>query len=141
MAENVYDVVVIGGGPGGYVAAIRAGQLGLEAACVEKESKYGGTCLRVGCIPSKALLDASEKFYHAKHGYAALGVAFDSLRLDLPAMMGRKDKIVSQLTGGVSLLLKKNKVDAIVGTARLKSAARLKSSGPMARWWCSRRRM
>jgi len=121
MGDTVYDVVVIGGGPGGYVAAIRAGQLGLKAACIDKEAKFGGTCLRVGCIPSKALLDASEKFYHAGHGYAALGLKFDNLQLDLPALMARKDKIVNQLTGGIAGLLKKNQVDAIVGTARFVS--------------------
>src|SRR5580698_5819898 len=110
MAETMYDVVVIGGGPGGYVAAIRAGQLGLKAACIDKESKFGGTCLRIGCIPSKALLDATEKLYHARHGYAEMGIKFDNLQMDLPTLMARKDKIVNQLTGGVSFLLKKNKV-------------------------------
>jgi dihydrolipoamide dehydrogenase len=121
MAETIYDVVVIGAGPGGYVAAIRAGQLGLKTACIDKESKFGGTCLRVGCIPSKALLDASEKIYHARHGYAEMGIKFDNLQLDLPAMMARKDKIVNQLTGGVSFLLKKNKVDAFNGAAKFLS--------------------
>ncbi len=121
MAETVYDVVVIGAGPGGYVAAIRAGQLGLKAACIDKESKFGGTCLRIGCIPSKALLDATEKLYHARHGYADMGIKFDNLQMDLPTLMARKDKIVNQLTGGVSILLKKNKVDAITGSARFVS--------------------
>jgi dihydrolipoamide dehydrogenase len=118
MAEAIYDVVVIGAGPGGYVAAIRAGQLGLKTACIDKEAKFGGTCLRIGCIPSKALLDASEKIYHARHGYAEMGIKFDNLQLDLPAMMARKDKIVNQLTGGVAFLLKKNKVDAFNGVAK-----------------------
>ena len=121
MAETVYDVVVIGAGPGGYVAAIRAGQLGLKTACIDKEQKFGGTCLRIGCIPSKALLDATEKFHHAGHGYQDMGIKFDNLHVDLPTLMARKDKIVNQLTGGVSFLLKKNKVDAINGAARFVS--------------------
>lgn len=119
MAEQSYDLVVIGGGPGGYVAAIRAGQLGLKVACIEKESKLGGTCLRVGCIPSKALLDASEKFAAARDHYADMGIVVGDLKLDLPAMMARKSKVVEQLSTGVNGLFKKNKVDRIAGTARL----------------------
>lgn len=126
MAENNFDLVVIGAGPGGYVAAIRAAQLGFKTACIEKEPALGGTCLRVGCIPSKALLDASEKYDHARHGYAAMGIAFDGLRLDLPAMMARKEKVVGQLTGGVSGLLKKNKVERIQGVASFTSPTTLK---------------
>ena len=121
-----FDLVIIGAGPGGYVAAIRAAQLGLKVACVEKEPKLGGTCLRIGCIPSKALLDASEKFYHAGHGYAAMGVAFDGLRVDLPAMMSRKDKVVDQLTGGVAFLFKKNKIERLSGTATFVSPTQIK---------------
>jgi len=121
MAESTFDLVVIGAGPGGYVAAIRAAQLGFKTACIDKEAKFGGTCLRVGCIPSKALLDASEKFAHAKHTYANLGIKFDNLQLDLAAMMARKDKVVDQLTTGVSGLMKKNKIEKIVGTAKFTS--------------------
>lgn len=121
MAESTFDLVVIGAGPGGYVAAIRAAQLGFKTACIDKEAKFGGTCLRVGCIPSKALLDASEKFAHAKHSYANIGIKFDNLQLDLAAMMARKDKVVEQLTTGVSGLMKKNKIEKIVGTAKFTS--------------------
>ena len=123
-----YDVAVIGGGPGGYVAAIRAGQLGLKTACIErwqapagKDVVYGGTCLNVGCIPSKALLESSHRFEEAGHGFAAHGVKVSGVKLDLDAMQKRKGKIVGELTGGIRLLLKKNKVDAIAGTARLAS--------------------
>ncbi len=120
-SQNGYDLVVIGAGPGGYVAAIRAAQLGMKVACIDKESRFGGTCLRVGCIPSKALLDASEKFEHARHSYASLGIECDKVSLNLPAMMARKQKVVEQLTTGVSGLLKKNKIDKIVGRAAFKS--------------------
>ncbi len=129
MAETAFDVVVIGAGPGGYIAAIRAAQLGLKTACIDRESRFGGTCLRVGCIPSKALLDASEKFYHASHGYAQMGISFDGLKLDLAAMMARKEKIVEQLTSGVSGLLKKNKIEKIVGAARFSGPNMLEVTG------------
>ncbi len=121
MAEAVFDVVVIGAGPGGYIAAIRAAQLGLKVACVDKEARFGGTCLRVGCIPSKALLDASEKFYQAKHGFAGLGITFEGIKLDLGALMAKKEKVVETLTTGVSGLMKKNKIEKIVGTAKFVS--------------------
>ncbi len=94
MADAPYDVVVIGGGPGGYVCAIRAAQLGLKTACVEKRGSLGGTCLNVGCIPSKALLNASEKFAEAGHGLAALDIKAGEVSLDLATMMGHKDKVV-----------------------------------------------
>lgn len=124
MADNSvsYDLVVIGAGPGGYVAAIRAAQLGFKVACIDKESQFGGTCLRVGCIPSKALLDASEKFVLAGHHLSALGIKIDRVSLDLPAMMTRKGKVVDQLTNGVSALLKKNKIDKITGQATFTSS-------------------
>src|SRR6187549_2438405 len=96
-----YDLVVIGAGPGGYVAAIRAAQLGMNVACVEKEPALGGTCLRIGCIPSKALLESSELFSEAKGKFAAHGLKFSGLELDLPAMFKRKEQIVSMLTKGV----------------------------------------
>ena len=102
-----HDLVFIGGGPGGYVGAIRAAQLGLNTACVELESRLGGTCLRVGCIPSKALLEASERYEEAKHHLGDFGVNVGSVELDLQKMMGRKDTIVSGLTGGIDFLFKK----------------------------------
>src|SRR5215470_13729482 len=99
-----YDVVVIGAGPGGYVAAIRAAQLGLKAACVDSRSSLGGTCLNVGCIPSKALLQSSEKFAEARTALAEHGVRVGEVGLDLAAMMDRKDKVVAALTRGVEFL-------------------------------------
>src|SRR6185503_14973241 len=98
MAEEVYELIVIGSGPGGYVAAIRAAQLGLEVACVEKRATLGGTCLNIGCIPSKALLNSSEKYEEALHGLAAHGVKVAGAALDLPALMQRKDKALEGLT-------------------------------------------
>src|SRR5262245_1405685 len=98
---DTYDLIVIGAGPGGYVAAIRASQLGFSVACVEKDPTLGGTCLNVGCIPSKALLESSEKYAEAAHGLAAHGISVGNLGLDLGKMLARKDKIVKQLTGGV----------------------------------------
>lgn len=112
MSDN-FDLVVIGGGPGGYVAAIRAAQLGMKVACVEKRGALGGTCLNVGCIPSKALLHSSELFEEAKHG-AAHGIKGD-IKLDLKAMMGRKNEVVEGLTKGIEGLFKKNKVEYIKG--------------------------
>ena len=119
MAESTYDVVVIGGGPGGYVCAIRAAQLGFKVACVEKRSALGGTCLNVGCIPSKALLTASEKFEEAKHGLAKFGVKVGGVELDLPGMMKHKDEVVKSNTGGVEFLFKKNKIAWIKGAGRI----------------------
>lgn len=115
-----FDLVVIGGGPGGYVAAIRAAQLGMNVACVEKRGALGGTCLNVGCIPSKALLDSSEKFDDAKHHFADHGIGVDP-KLDLKTMMGRKDKVVLDLTKGIEGLFKKNKVTYVIGTGTIKS--------------------
>ena len=117
MADN-FDVIVIGGGPGGYNTAIRAGQLGLSAACIDKRGSFGGTCLNVGCIPSKALLHASERFHEASHEFAALGIKAQ-VELDLAAMMARKDNVVGELTKGVEFLFKKNKVEGIVGEAKI----------------------
>jgi dihydrolipoamide dehydrogenase len=122
MTDAPYDLIVIGGGPGGYVAAIRAAQLGLNVACVEKRSTLGGTCLNVGCIPSKALLRSSELYAETKHGMEAHGVKLGSVTLDLDTMMARKDKVVSDLTGGIAFLFKKNKVEHIEGTAAIESA-------------------
>ncbi|MCY2939654.1 MAG: dihydrolipoyl dehydrogenase [Planctomycetota bacterium] len=119
MERVMFDLVVIGGGPGGYVAAIRAAQLGIKVACVEKRATLGGTCLNVGCIPSKALLDSSEFYYLAGHKFSRHGIGIGDLTLDLAAMMARKDKVVRELTGGVAFLLKKNKIELITGTASL----------------------
>jgi dihydrolipoamide dehydrogenase len=98
MSGDSYDLVVIGGGPGGYVAAIRAAQLGMKTACVEKRGSLGGTCLNVGCIPSKALLHSSERFAEAQHHLAGQGIKISKVGLDLETMMGRKDKVVGDLT-------------------------------------------
>lgn len=119
MDEFQHDLVVIGSGPGGYVAAIRAAQLGLDVACVEKEKALGGTCLRVGCIPSKALLEASERYAEAKKGLKRFGVTVEGVELDLGAMMKHKDRVVDANTKGVDLLFKKNKVKRYLGHGRL----------------------
>ena len=121
MSEQ-FDLVIIGGGPGGYVAAIRAAQLGLKVACVEKRGALGGTCLNVGCIPSKALLESSEKFEDASHNFAAHGIKA-KLELDLKTMLERKDKVVLDLTKGIEGLFKKNKVTYVVGSGEIKSAS------------------
>jgi dihydrolipoamide dehydrogenase len=123
--SDTYDVIIIGGGPGGYVAGIRAAQLGLKTACVEKRSSLGGTCLNIGCIPSKALLQSSEKYEEAKHALAVHGVKVDGVALDLPAMMARKDKVVAENTRGVEFLFKKNKVEYVKGAARFIAPNRL----------------
>jgi dihydrolipoamide dehydrogenase len=130
MADYDYDVLVIGAGPGGYVAAIRAAQLGLKTACVESRETLGGTCLNVGCIPSKALLHASEKFEEVNSGMLAkYGVNVSGASLDLPTMMGEKDKVVSGLTGGIAFLFKKNKVDWLKGHASFKDAHSVEVAG------------
>ncbi|XZE18913.1 dihydrolipoyl dehydrogenase [Pirellulaceae bacterium SH449] len=119
MKIQEHDVVVLGGGPGGYVAAIRAAQLGMNAACIDENSKFGGTCLRVGCIPSKALLESSHIYHDTKHGLSTHGIAVDNVRLDLAAMMKRKDQVVQTLTGGIDLLFKKNKVTGYRGKGKV----------------------
>jgi dihydrolipoamide dehydrogenase len=119
MALHQHDLVVIGAGPGGYVAAIRAAQLGLNVACVEQEAALGGTCLRVGCIPSKALLESSQHYHEVSHDLGVHGIELDGVTLDLAAMLGRKDRIVSQITGGVAFLFKKHRITRYAGTARL----------------------
>ncbi|MEJ2472469.1 MAG: dihydrolipoyl dehydrogenase [Desulfobacterales bacterium] len=120
-----FDLVIIGGGPGGYVAAVRAAQLDMRVACVEKEQRLGGVCLRVGCIPSKALLDSSEYYHLAKERFAEHGIKTGKLTLDLPAMMARKDKVVEDLTDNVRKLLERNKIDVVHGTARLAGSGRV----------------
>src|SRR5262252_3891234 len=129
MADR-YDVVIIGAGPGGYVAAIRAAQLGLKTGCVEDRGSLGGTCLNIGCIPSKALLQSSEKFAETGSGLAEHGVMVGEVALDLAAMMGRKDKVVTTLTRGVEFLFRKNKVDWLKGKGRLAAPGRVAVSGP-----------
>jgi len=124
MAVN-FDVIVIGAGPAGYVAAIRCAQLGLKTACVDRwtneegKPSLGGTCLNVGCIPSKALLQSSEMYDQAKHQFKDHGIEFEGVKLNLSAMMQRKDKVVAELTQGIASLLKSNKVEFIFGTAKL----------------------
>jgi dihydrolipoamide dehydrogenase len=123
--EKQFDLVVIGAGPGGYVAAIRAAQLGMQVACVEFEPALGGTCLRIGCIPSKALLEASHLFHKAQHELGQFGIDVGNVTLNLPGMMKKKTDVVGQLTGGVAGLFKKNKVAHIKGRARLEAPGKV----------------
>ena len=131
MAEERYDVIVIGGGPAGYVAAIRAAQLGLRTACVERwinkqdEPALGGTCLNVGCIPSKALLEATELYEAANHRFADMGIRVGELSLDVPKMIARKDAVVKELTGGIAMLFKSNRIDWLKGRGRLLAERRV----------------
>jgi dihydrolipoamide dehydrogenase len=116
MADSQFQVVVIGSGPGGYVAAIRCAQLGLKTAIIEKYSTLGGTCLNVGCIPSKALLDSSEHYHQALHQFSAHGIETGKLQLDLAKMIQRKNEVVKSTCDGVSFLMKKNKIQVFTGT-------------------------
>jgi dihydrolipoamide dehydrogenase len=115
-----HDLVVLGGGPAGYVAAIRAAQLGMNAAVIDENVRFGGTCLRVGCIPSKALLESSHLYHDAQHRFSDHGLQLSDLKLDLAQMMRRKDTIVDTLTGGIDMLFKKNKVTAYRGRGKLR---------------------
>jgi dihydrolipoamide dehydrogenase len=130
MTER-FDVIVIGAGPGGYVAAIRAAQLGLKTACIDSttgkdvKASPGGTCLNVGCIPSKALLDSSKHFHHLQHDYASHGIRVSDAAIDVPTMIARKDGVVKKLTGGVTQLLKGNKIDFFHGTGLLRAGRRV----------------
>jgi dihydrolipoamide dehydrogenase len=131
--KELFDLVVVGSGPGGYVAAVRAAQLGLKTACVEKEPRLGGVCLNVGCIPSKALLDSSEYFHLAKDHFAGHGIKTGKLSLDLAAMMARKEQVVAELTANVRKLLEGNSIRIFHGTARLAGAGRIEvkqTTGP-----------
>jgi dihydrolipoamide dehydrogenase len=125
-----YDLAVIGAGPGGYVAAIRAAQLGMRVVCVDREAALGGTCLRIGCIPSKALLDSSELFWQARTRLAVHGVSVGEVSLDLPTMMRRKDQVVQRLTTGVAGLFKKNQIPRRHGSARIAEPDRVVIEGP-----------
>lgn len=124
---DIYDVIIIGGGPAGYVAAIRAAQLGLKTACVEKwinkqdKPALGGTCLNVGCIPSKALLESTELYENAKHNFSDLGINVGEVSVDVPKLIGRKDQIVKELTGGIEMLFKQNGIDWLQGTGQLQA--------------------
>jgi dihydrolipoamide dehydrogenase len=124
-----YDLVVVGGGPGGYVCAIRAAQLGLKVACVEKRGALGGTCLNVGCIPSKALLQSSHLFEQTQHELSEHGISVSKVGFDLETMMKRKDKVVSDNTSGIEFLFKKNKVDYIKGAGKITSATTIEVTG------------
>ncbi len=124
-----YDLIVIGAGPGGYVAAIRAAQLGMKVACVEKRTSLGGTCLNVGCIPSKAMLDSSELYHLARERFGRHGIRIEGLGLDLAAMLKRKNDVVKSLTDGVGYLFRKNKIEAIFGIGRLTSPTTVEVTG------------
>jgi dihydrolipoamide dehydrogenase len=123
MSTDTFDLIVIGGGPGGYVAAIRAAQLGMTVACVEKRASLGGTCLNIGCIPSKALLQSSHHYAMAAEGLTVHGVNVGKVGLDLAAMMKRKDAVVAENVKGVDFLFKKNKITRVVGAATLKDSS------------------
>ncbi len=125
-----YDLVVIGSGPGGYVASIRAAQLGMKVACIEKEKTLGGTCLNIGCIPSKALLNSSEKYIELSQHASEHGIKTSKIELDLSKLMQRKEKIVKQLTSGINFLFKKNKITHLIGNASFvdKNNIKIKSS-------------
>ncbi len=124
-----YDLVVIGTGPGGYVCAVRAAQLGMKVAVVEKNATLGGTCLNVGCMPSKALLHASEMFEEAEHSFAKMGISVSAPKLDLPAMMNFKQQGIDGNVKGVEFLMKKNKIDVLKGTGKILGAGKVEVSG------------
>ena len=124
--QQQYDLVVIGGGPGGYVAAIRAAQLGMKVACVEKYGTLGGTCLNVGCIPSKALLHNSHLYAETEHEFKDKGIEVTGLKVNVKQLLAHKDKIVDELTKGVEFLLKKNKIDYIKGAGAIEAAGSVK---------------
>ena len=128
-AENIYDLVVIGSGPGGYTAAVKASGMGMTVACVEKASRPGGVCLNVGCIPSKALLDSSELYAMTKNGLSAHGIQVTGVTLDLPAMMTRKDQVVEALTKQLRKLLEFSRVKLLQGTAMVMDAHRVEVVG------------
>ena len=128
MADT-FDLVVIGTGPGGYVCAIRAAQLGMKVAVVEKREAHGGTCLNIGCIPSKALLHASELFDEANHGFKKMGIKVTKPQIDLKAMMAYKQQGIDGNTQGVAFLLKKNKITPFHGTGKILGAGKVEVTG------------
>lgn len=129
MSSKSYDLIVIGSGPGGYVCAIRAAQLGMKVACVEKRESLGGTCLNIGCIPSKALLSSSEKFEEAEKHFDKIGIQADGVKLDLKKMMAFKDSVVDANTKGIEFLFKKNKVDWLKGTGKITGKGKVDVDG------------
>ena len=124
-SSNEYDLAVIGGGPGGYVAAIKGAQKGLKTVCIEKRGTLGGTCLNVGCIPSKALLNATHKFHEAQHQYKEFGIKVQGLGIDFKQLMKQKDDAVTSLTSGIEFLFKKNKVDYLKGRGKFSGQGEL----------------
>nr|WP_297489939.1 dihydrolipoyl dehydrogenase [Acidocella sp.] len=128
MAET-FDIIVIGSGPGGYVCAIRAAQLGMKVACVEKRATLGGTCLNIGCIPSKALLQSSENFHELQHGFADHGITASNIGIDLARMQARKGEVVGANTKGIEFLFKKNKVTWLKGEAKFSSPTEIEVAG------------
>ncbi len=129
MASSSYDLIVIGSGPGGYVCAIRAAQLGMKVACVEKRDTLGGTCLNVGCIPSKAMLSTSEKYHEAEASFESLGIKTGGVNLDLPTMMKYKDSVVEANTKGIEFLFKKNKIDWLKGAGKIVAKGQVDVAG------------
>jgi pyruvate/2-oxoglutarate dehydrogenase complex dihydrolipoamide dehydrogenase (E3) component len=134
---NSYDVAIIGSGPGGYVAAIRCAQLGLKTAIIEKYDTLGGTCLNVGCIPSKALLDSSEHFYNATHNFAEHGVLLKDIKADIKQMVKRKGDVVAQTSAGVKFLMNKNNVDILTGKGSFVDKNTIKGLGINLKSWDS----
>jgi dihydrolipoamide dehydrogenase len=130
MQEHRYDLVVLGGGPGGYVAAIRAAQLGMNVACVDDRPRLGGTCLNIGCIPSKALLNSTEKFWEARNHFTSFGIVVEQLRLDLKAMMNQKEQAVRTLTDGINYLFRKHKIKHLRGKGRLRGHSTMEVAIP-----------
>src|SRR5690606_28092585 len=124
-----YDVTVIGSGPGGYVAAIRCAQLGMRTAIIEKYNTLGGTCLNVGCIPSKALLDSTEHFHNAKTHFKEHGIDISDVKVNFEQMIKRKGEVVAQTTGGIDFLMKKNKIDVYTGMGSFVDKNTLKLAG------------
>ena len=129
MQNTSFDLIVIGAGPGGYVGAIRAAQLGMNVACIDRRATLGGTCLNVGCIPSKALLNASEHYANAASGSLRdMGISVGKVKLDIDQMMQSKSDIVSTLTGGIDFLFKKNRITRLEGMSRTRVTIKLKKS-------------
>ena len=126
-----FDVIVIGSGPGGYVAAIRCAQLGMKTAIIEKYQQLGGTCTNVGCIPSKALLDSSEHFYNASHNFKTHGIELKDLQVNLGQMIARKESVVKQNNDGINFLMKKNKITVYTGKASFVNSEIISIQGEM----------